>query len=389
MKRKFLEAIVLCTLSMCFLFGVMEAYFRLLNPQTMRLSRPDPVLGWLPIPNTASRLSKSCFSATASFNREAMRDVNHALAKPSGVYRIAVLGDSFVAGMEVNFEDTFFRQLQAKLNQQGLNTEVLGFGVRGFGTDQEYLLLKKHAIQYDPDLVILAFYQRDINDNLLGLNRNPAKPYFGLSKQGTLVQKPFQPMRDHTNSWKSFLFTNFHTFRFLYFKLSEIPIIHNALVKFGIYANIIPTPQHSLDLMDNSIFIKEWPEQWEQAWSITKAIILEIKRETEKHDADFILFSLTRALQISDDEFRKFRAQYPQFDLERDRVEKRLELFSRENGIVYVPSLPYMKSLEEKGMPVHLSCDAHWTKEAHREAAEILSGVIVESGWIRKVSLTE
>ena len=271
MLRKIFEALALCTLAMCVLFIVMEAYFRLLDPQSIKLSRPDPVLGWIHIPNTVARWSKSCFSATSFFNREGMKDVNHSLEKPSGVYRIAVLGDSFVEALQVDFEDTFFHQLEERLNKQGFNVQVLAFGMGGFGTDQEYMLLKKYALKYDPDLVILTFVPNDISNNVLELDQNPAKPYFDLSENGHLLHKPFRPMPDHSDSWKSFLFINFHTIRFLYFKLGEVPVIRNALVKFGVYANKIPTPTHSLELLSNSIYLEEWPDLWEKVGWLQKA----------------------------------------------------------------------------------------------------------------------
>jgi lysophospholipase L1-like esterase len=122
--------------------------------------------------------NESCLKTRFHFNSEGMRDVEHIYDKPPGVYRIAVIGDSFVNAQEVELEDTFFRRLQHNLGGQGYNVEVLGFGVRGFGTDQEYRLLENFALKYLPDLVVLAFVSNDVRNNSLALEKNPAKPYF-------------------------------------------------------------------------------------------------------------------------------------------------------------------------------------------------------------------
>ena len=49
-------------------------------------------------------------------NREGLRDVEHQYAKPPGVFRILVLGDSFVEAMHVPLESTFPRRLEERLN---------------------------------------------------------------------------------------------------------------------------------------------------------------------------------------------------------------------------------------------------------------------------------
>ena len=120
-----------------------------------------------------------------------------------------------------------------------------------------------------------------------------------------------------------------------------------------------------------------------KGWVVTKGIILEMKRETEKHGADVLLFSVTRELEVSDDAFRTFQKQYPQLDLEQDHLDNRLKQFSRDNGIVFASSLAAMRELHENGIAVHFTCDGHWTKEAHHEAGEILSKVIQRSGFLQ------
>lgn len=102
------------------------------------------------------------------------RDREHAPAKPPGVYRIVVIGDSITAGYQVErTEDTFPALLEAALQREGHEAgdagdaddagdiEVLNFGVTGYNTAQEVETLRSRALRFAPDLVILAYCHND------------------------------------------------------------------------------------------------------------------------------------------------------------------------------------------------------------------------------------
>lgn len=98
--------------------------------------------------------------------------------KPVGTYRVALLGDSFAFGWGVKWEESFASQLQdliqaeliERRNQGGISSgedtqikkvEVLNFGVPGYSTFQEVAFLKKEAMAFSPDAVILYFVEND------------------------------------------------------------------------------------------------------------------------------------------------------------------------------------------------------------------------------------
>jgi hypothetical protein len=87
--------------------------------------------------------------------------------KPPGVFRILGLGDSFALGYEVDLEDTYLHQLEEKLHEKGAkNVEVVNLAVAGFGTEEELITLKYEGFKYSPDLVLLGYFQNDLDDNL-------------------------------------------------------------------------------------------------------------------------------------------------------------------------------------------------------------------------------
>ncbi|HXU45618.1 MAG TPA: SGNH/GDSL hydrolase family protein [Thermoanaerobaculia bacterium] len=122
-----------------------------------RLAR-NPKIGYEPAPVDYKGGELSFYDYLGASNRLGFRDVDHQVAKPAGVYRILVLGDSIAAGLKVDrFEDTFPAVLGEILNRGGVETEVINLAVSGYNTQQEVETLRDKGLAYDPDLVLLAY----------------------------------------------------------------------------------------------------------------------------------------------------------------------------------------------------------------------------------------
>ena len=126
----------------------------------------NPRLGYEPAPLAYDGEDLSFYDYRGASNRLGYRDVDHPVAKPAGIYRIAVLGDSVGAGFGVErLEDTFPRRLETLLRARGARAEVLNFSVSGYDTRQEVETLKVKALAFAPDLVLLAYCLNDRERN--------------------------------------------------------------------------------------------------------------------------------------------------------------------------------------------------------------------------------
>ncbi|RTL41018.1 MAG: SGNH/GDSL hydrolase family protein [Candidatus Melainabacteria bacterium] len=127
--------------------------------------RLDKQIGFTHIPNKRIYWKQEGPGVYSYFNADGMREPGLTIAKPAGTYRIAVLGDSLVEGLQSPIEKTFGyrmgKELTKKLNRP---VEVLNFGNSGYSTAQEYLQLKK-VWKYSPDMVLLGYSNRDIFEN--------------------------------------------------------------------------------------------------------------------------------------------------------------------------------------------------------------------------------
>lgn len=86
--------------------------------------------------------------------------------KRPGVVRILALGDSHTAGYEVAQDETFAAVLERLFRDDGVEAEVVNAGISGFGTAEELVYLENEGLKFDPDVVVLAFYANDFEDNV-------------------------------------------------------------------------------------------------------------------------------------------------------------------------------------------------------------------------------
>jgi lysophospholipase L1-like esterase len=129
----------------------------LISKGRFRLSK-NPKIGYEPAPLVYHGETMSFYDYKGASNSLGFRDVEHTVAKPAGVYRILVLGDSVAMGLHVDDSAAIFpRVLETTLNQRGLKAEVINFAVSGYNTQQEVETLKEKGLQYRPDLVLVAY----------------------------------------------------------------------------------------------------------------------------------------------------------------------------------------------------------------------------------------
>lgn len=119
-------------------------YFYEPPPNTKQEDQP----GWLP------------YTAVYSINADTLNDrYNYTDQKPSDVFRIITLGDSFTFGHYVNTGDNWTELLEDMLNTQCKTKdiqkiEVINLGERGY--DVQYIAhrYKTRGLKYNPDLII-------------------------------------------------------------------------------------------------------------------------------------------------------------------------------------------------------------------------------------------
>jgi hypothetical protein len=96
--------------------AILELFFNIAGIGMEEILQPDPIFGTVHIPNKKVVWRMEGFSSE-SFTSAGMRDNARSIAKPAGVRRIALLGDSAAEGLQVPLRDTFGQQMQNILSK--------------------------------------------------------------------------------------------------------------------------------------------------------------------------------------------------------------------------------------------------------------------------------
>ncbi|MCP3957968.1 MAG: hypothetical protein GY719_08960 [bacterium] len=143
----------------------------------------DDALGWRYSPNATSRHLSGDFDVEIHIDRHGNRVPGQDQAGQdqadsglsSGLPRVVFLGDSLTFGWGVRSEDSFPFLIGQQLDVEGIN-----LGVAGYGTDQEYLKLRRDGLPLGPAVVVLTFCQNDLSEVMSGREYGRTKPRYRI-----------------------------------------------------------------------------------------------------------------------------------------------------------------------------------------------------------------
>ncbi len=222
------------------------------------------------------------------------RDREHALEKPVGTFRIAVLGDSLTEARQVPIEEAYWHHVGKELGActalSGRQIEVLNFGIGGYNTSQEVLTYDLDARRFAPDLVLLGFFApNDVQDPDRARWRI-SSPSYRLVENKLVLDKPAAPP-----IWQRLLYIGVHYSRVLEL-INEVrrwwtwAIIKNrnrvdkkaVQVEVGTSADIYRPPAN--------------PDM-EASWQLTAALLADLNDRVRNEGAQFMLATIPEAVQ--------------------------------------------------------------------------------------------
>ena len=317
--------------------------------------------------------------ASVQINSAGFRDREHSRNKPIGRYRIAVLGDSYIEALQVPLEETFCAVLETGLAECAMlrrrNVEVLSFGVSGFGTGQQLLMLRHYVWDYDPDMVILVMCpHNDITDNSRQLSSNVVRPFFTLKGERLVPDNSFRqhPSYIHAkreSTQRKVAWINRSRVLQLYCR------IRNNIGHKRSGDTKISTDRNDLD---NICYFEPEKPSWRSAWKLTERLVVQIHNEVRQQNVSFCLVIGTNAIQVDPrrsvrTEFRKELGVANLFYFER-----RMQELARRNRIpVICLGESLLRHARQHNRFLHgfsntVLGQGHWNSEGHRVAAKLV-----------------
>jgi lysophospholipase L1-like esterase len=355
----------------------------------------DPLYGWSQIPNNEFRYqTKSVnFDTPVKINARGLRERDYEYQKPQGVYRILILGDSFIPSLEVPFDQIWHELLERKLNEGGLEgkVEVIAAGVQGWSIDQQLLYYRHEGHKYNADLVLLqAFLSNDITEADIPLNRMAGgtleyqKPYFKLAN-GKLELRNFpyrgegywldsKPEPSLAGRVKKVLRRNTRLYRYITMTLLAPKRPRQAegpRLPFGCW-----TGEKTGFWPPLLLYAADYPPEFQAGWQLYGALVRQLKAEVIEHGQRFAVVSFPHRRQVMPVAWTETLDCWPKmktmlWDL--DKPDNQLAGVLRSEGVEFFAMAgPLRRVFARAEKPLYIERDNHFNRDGHVQVADLL-----------------
>lgn len=324
-------------------------------------------------------------------NSHGFRDREHLIAKPPDTLRIAILGDSFAEALQVPLEKTFWSIMEQNIpkcsGRPNAKVEVLNFGVSGFSTTRELVLLQKRVWQYSPDIVVPLFtVGNDVRDNSRSLNKYKSQPlpYFAMRDGKLSLDTSLLDARNRSLDFRLRQSAIGDAFNWLQNNLRLLGLIYTAREAYQSTNQPGDPVSRNEPGLDSEIYREPKSAEWDEAWRVTEKLILLMHDEVRAKNAKFLLVTGSMGIQVNPD--TAIRQAYM------DRLgvnnlyypEQRLKRLGDTEGFQVLNLAPVLEEYAVRNKVfLHGARDSigrgHWNETGHRLAGELISQEICNS----------
>jgi lysophospholipase L1-like esterase len=162
-------------------------------------------------PNSELKLEEK--GIDLKINYFGFRDNKYSLNK-GDKKRVIFIGDSLTYGWHINLHETYHKQLEKRLHKKNYDIDVMGMGVVGYNTVQEYHLIKEKVLKFNPDIIVLQICPNDFRRTLGIKKENKGKHYILLPSRDIAI-----PYVLEKNAITHFFMRRSHLYKFINVKL--------------------------------------------------------------------------------------------------------------------------------------------------------------------------
>lgn len=362
----------LCVASLLLALGAAEVVLRWAVPSqdydaaTRTLYEPDERLGWRFAPSARAVLEQpgGDFRSEVQINAEGFRDVDYP-TQGDDRWRVAFLGDSFVANLGVALDEVFTSRLNESL---GPTNEVGNRGVSGYGQVQQLRLLEDLLAKDPPDVVVLVvFPHNDFADNLGTLDwlQGYGRPWARWEDEQLQIEDRFDvpdPQDvDEGSGWA---------------RRSQLyELARGALLRYA-FPRGVPGYREPPEL---EFFLRESTPRQTEGFAVFDALVELMRDRCQQHDCRFGMVIAPCDWQVDDSEWDALVTGW-NLDVERyDRLlpNQEIESTCREAGIPCLDLTPALRQARAEGASLYFAHDRHWNATANAVVAEALEEWLV------------
>lgn len=364
-----LTRLVLSLLAVAVAIGIFELSLRLLTPEpeNLRKLKSSALFLFENKPNAVFPYGGGAeFENLIRINSDGFRDDQFSKEKDSETLRIAVLGDSQEEALQVDLPDTWQKITARILTEKlGKKVESYNFGFSGYGTDQEWLILREKVWQFRPDLVILAFSPNDVGDTyknqLVELSNGQirvktAAERIGGNILGKLARETY----------------TYH----LIVKAASLNGLTKQIVE-GIRVRILGfAPEERFFLSDAQLVEgpfeviasqKNPPPEVLKTWKVIEALVFDMARQAQEHNAGFLVTVNIPRAQVDPAGWEEIRVLYELDPAASSpyEINEVMARICRKAGVTYYDLREEAIRWREQYGILHYVRDAHFNRNGH------------------------
>jgi len=342
-------------LSISFILGLVlaEVATRVVAPQQLFLIRPDvfqPVdsLGWKHHPDLSTTINTGEGTVTLYTDHRGFRVGRDGAVDSNRT--VLVLGDSFMAALQVEYEESLPGLMQAELRELVTGpVAVRNTGVGGWDPPHYLIKARQEFSREVPELVVVAVY---LGNDVVERGMDQFEPRVPFPRPRLSLPVGFSP-----RAWVEAIGAPAD------FRLRQVSHLYVLL------------RSHLLELrmrlgLSSVYFPQEYlaSEATAPRWDTTATILEEIQTEAEALGVPVIFILIPAPFQVLENELARHVSAFGLDTLE-IRIDQPNELLGgrlRERGLEVLDPLPSLRAAANRGDIPYGRVDSHFTESGHR-----------------------
>jgi hypothetical protein len=378
--------------------GIGEILARRISPWAPRTYAYSPTRGWKPLPHLDLTWRVPAADGGEPGPVRIRTDENgfrlgHEIGpKKPGVFRIAILGDSFTFGPPVHEAHLYPTVLERSLEgRTRMPVEVVNLGVPGYGVHQEHVTLEEQGLALHPDLVIEALYLGNDLQETLGLHRRIFDPTTGGTleapdheildgKMVPISKSEHGPPTPPPRAIKRWLLAHSRLYEILAKQLQS-----NHLLKPKA-PRPLPPAERVLELwsaVGTVSLLRKSPPALENAWRLVEKHLDAMDVLCRSHGARFVVLVIPYKIQVvpkrREQELVRLALREPDLDLE--KPDRRVAEWGRSRGVAVIDLLEAVRRTPDPAS-LYFRVDSHWSDKGHEVAGRVLADLLVARGLV-------
>lgn len=337
-----------------------EAALRFVAPQQLILVRPDvwqacPELGWCMAPNLDTRINTGERTVRLLTDASGYRvGISHA---PRAAVQVLALGDSFLAGIQVDYADLFSARLEKQLGDHlGYPVSVVNTGVGGWGPSHYLIKLRQELNRVGHRLVLVFLFA---GNDFEATRVREFSPRLASTKHQFRIPRRLSGA-EIVRAWGYPLNSRLEQKSHLYVLFKNR--LWSFLMRAGLSARAFPSALTR-------------GEADSDRWGLTADICAEMDSLAREHDVACAFVLLPGAYQVNEQLGLTYARNVglPTDSVDLDQPSRMFDREFGRRGLTFVDTLPALRAFHEDGdSPLFGTIDTHLAPAGHEVVAEVV-----------------